>query len=71
MIETIANIVLLALGLYLAIGIVFYAFFINKGVHKIDSDVKSAPLLMKLLIAPGTIALWPVLLKKSRKENKV
>jgi hypothetical protein len=67
MIETIVSILLIIAGLYLLTGIIFYFPFIRKGVHTFDDGVKSAPLMMKILIFPGTVALWPVLLKKWRK----
>jgi len=65
--ESIATILLVALGVYILIGIIFYFPFIRKGVHTIDDGVKAAPLFMKILIFPGTVALWPILLKKIRK----
>lgn len=65
--ESIATILLTLLGVYLLIGIIFYFPFIKKGVHKIDDGVKAAPLSMKILIFPGTVALWPLLLKKVKK----
>lgn len=67
MLDVIVTILLGALGIYLLIGIVFYFPFIKRGVHKIDGGVKDAPLFMKVLIFPGTVALWPILLKKVRK----
>lgn len=65
--ESIATILLILLGIYLLIGIVFYFPFIKKGVHKIDDGVKAAPVFMKILIFPGTVALWPILMKKVKK----
>lgn len=65
--ESIATILLILLGVYLLIGVIFYFPFIKKGVHKIDDGVKAAPLFMKILIFPGTVALWPILFKKVRK----
>ncbi|OEK06253.1 hypothetical protein [Roseivirga misakiensis] len=67
MTETVATIFLIALAIYVLLGLFFYAFFIKSGVHKIDSGVKEAPIFMKVLILPGTVALWPILLKKIRK----
>lgn len=70
MIETIVTIFLLLLGVYVLIGIIFYFPFIKKGVHKIDDGVKDAPLFMKVLIFPGAVVLWPVLVKKVKKVKK-
>ncbi len=67
MLEILATIFLILLGVYVLIGIVFYFPFIKTGVHKIDDGVKDAPRFMKILIFPGTVALWPVLLKKVKK----
>lgn len=67
MIDTVATILLLLVGLYILIGIIFYFPFIRKGVHTIDGGVKGASTFMKVLIFPGIIALWPILLKKVKK----
>lgn len=67
MTETIVSILLMAAGVYLLIGIAFYFPFIKKGVHTFDDGVKDAPVFMKILIFPGTVALWPILLKKWRR----
>ena len=67
MIETVANIFLAALAIYLVLGIVFSISFYRKGVHQIDDGVKSAPRSMKVLIFPGVVALWPILLKRVKK----
>ncbi|MFY0593848.1 hypothetical protein [Roseivirga sp.] len=67
MTETLASILLIVLGLYILIGLIFYIPFIKTGVHKIDGGVKDAPVFMKILILPGTVALWPILLNKVKK----
>ena len=67
MIDTVATILLLLVGGYLLIGIIFYFPFIRKGIHNIAGGVKGASTFMKVLIFPGTIALWPFLLKKVKK----
>lgn len=70
MIETVVSVLLIAIGIYLLIGIVFYFPFISKGVHTFDDGVRSAPVFMKILIFPGTVALWPILLKKWMKGGR-
>ncbi len=52
------------LGAYLAIGLVFGLWFVFSGVHRIDSVTRSAGIRFRLLILPGTAALWPVMLRK-------
>ena len=70
MTETIVSILLMAAGLYLLIGLVFFIPFIRKGVHTFDDGVAAAPFMMKVLIFPGIVALWPLLLSKWRKAVK-
>jgi hypothetical protein len=52
----------LAAGAYLAAGAVFAALFVALGVRRMDAATKGAGLLFRLLIAPGTALLWPILL---------
>lgn len=49
------------LGLYGAAGAVFAAVFLWKGVAKVDAGARGAGVGFRLLIAPGCVALWPVL----------
>lgn len=70
MAETIVSILVMIAGLYLVIGIVFYFPFMKKGVHHMDDGVKSAPRFFKLLIFPGVMALWPLLLRKWKQAKK-
>jgi len=49
---------------YLAIGFLFGLWFIFKGVQKIDAGVQNVKWVLRLMILPGTMALWPVLLQK-------
>jgi len=53
------------LGLvYLVVGIIFAIFFLRKGIEKMDTAAHGSGIGFRLIILPGTIALWPVLLKK-------
>ncbi len=57
--------ILLLLGLvYLLAGFVFAIFFLAKGITKIDPAVHGSGRGFRLIIIPGTIALWPLLLNK-------
>jgi TRAP-type C4-dicarboxylate transport system permease small subunit len=47
---------------YAAIGMVFAAVFVFAGAGRIDGAAKGAPLGFRLLILPGSAALWPLLL---------
>ncbi|MDA1267012.1 MAG: hypothetical protein O2816_18180 [Planctomycetota bacterium] len=64
MTETQAKWFLIALGLYLALGLLFAVPFLLKGAAKIDGDAVEGSWGFKLLILPGTVALWPLLLSR-------
>ncbi len=55
---------LLALGLYTALGSAFAAWFLTRGLRTLDPVAAHAPLTFRLIIAPGVIALWPVLCRR-------
>lgn len=50
--------------IYLAIGFLFALVFVIKGVQKVDAGAEDASWSFRLLILPGTMALWPILLLK-------
>jgi hypothetical protein len=49
---------------YLAAGVVFAIPFVLKGVTKIDEGAHGSKWGFRIIIIPGTIVFWPVLLKK-------
>ncbi len=55
---------LAALGVYLALGVLFGIPFVLAGVQRIDHGAAGAGLGFRLLILPGTAALWPLLLTR-------
>lgn len=60
--------ILLAVGLYLAIGLVFALVFHRSGLAAMDPGVKDAGWVFRLLVTPGIVALWPVMLGKWRRS---
>jgi hypothetical protein len=62
--ETIIVICLWAAAVYLLAGFVFAVFFIVKGITVVDSEAKASGIGFRLIILPGAIILWPLLLKK-------
>lgn len=60
----IAAVFLILLGLYLACGLVFAIPFALVGVRKIDSPASHGSWGFRVLIVPGTMALWPLLLRR-------
>ena len=55
---------LIALGAYLACGLVFAIPFALVGVKKIDPHAEHGSWGFRLLIIPGAMALWPLLLRR-------
>ncbi len=61
MIELATWIVRLA-GLYLALGVLFSIPFVARGVNRIDPVAAGGSWGFRVIIVPGVIALWPLLL---------
>jgi hypothetical protein len=53
-----------AIQIYLLIGLLFTIVFLFKGLTKVDVNATGTKIGFKLLILPGAIALWPILLYK-------
>jgi hypothetical protein len=59
------------LASYGALGVLFAAVFVKFGVHRLDPIASSSTAGFRMMIVPGTIALWPVLLRLwLRKESQ-
>ncbi len=69
MIETLVNIFLYGLLLYVALGLVFSVFFYWKGARIIDEGTAGTPWHFKLIIFPGVILFWMVLFIKYLKRS--
>ncbi|MCA9288373.1 MAG: hypothetical protein KDA05_07305 [Phycisphaerales bacterium] len=64
--ETLAITILLTLAGYAILGSVFAAWFLARGIVRIDPAASGSGLWFRLIILPGVIALWPVLVIKAR-----
>ena len=60
----IAAIFLSLLGLYLGCGLVFAISFAAVGVKKIDPHATHGSWGFRVLIVPGAMAFWPLLLRR-------
>lgn len=67
--ETIVNVFLLLLGAYFAFGIVFGLYFFLAGAKRLDPIITDSKWTVRLLLVPGAIGLWVVLLPKILKAN--
>ena len=70
MLTTIVSVFLVAITAYLIAGIVFTIFFQAKGLSKIDEGVHGSSWGFRIIIIPGCIVFWPVLLKKWMKITR-
>lgn len=61
---TVAQVILAALGLYALLGLAFATVFVAVGIGRIDPAARGASLAVRLLLFPGSAALWPVLLAR-------
>lgn len=60
----IVSAILIALGAYLACGLLFAIPFVLAGVNHIDPHAKPGTWGFRLLILPGTVFLWPLLVRR-------
>jgi hypothetical protein len=60
----IAAVFLTLLGVYLACGLILAIPFVLMGVKKIDPHAAHGSWGFRVLIVPGAMALWPVLLRR-------
>ncbi len=56
--------ILLIVFIYLMMGVVFVIPFLWKGISKVDEGTRHGTIGFKIIIIPGVIVFWPVLLNK-------
>ena len=62
--QPMATVLVWIVSLYALAGVVFAVPFVMRGVGHIDPVAKSGTIGFRILIIPGTIALWPLLLAR-------
>jgi hypothetical protein len=60
----VAEIVLWGCGTYLAIGMAVSVPFIWRGIGNVDAAAHGTSVTFRLLILPGCVALWPLILQR-------
>ena len=63
------EIILIIVAVYLLVGVLFVLPFLMKGLNKIDEGANGSTIGFKIIIIPGVIVFWPVLLSKWMKSN--
>jgi hypothetical protein len=70
MFEAFITIVVYVLQAYAAVGLLFALVFLVRGLERIDAAARGAGLGLRLLLIPGVLALWPLLLQRWRKAGQ-
>ena len=63
------EILLIIAAIYLLGGVLFVIPFLMKGLNKIDEGAHGSTIGFKIIIIPGVIVFWPVLLAKWMKKT--
>ncbi|BDD04725.1 hypothetical protein [Aureibacter tunicatorum] len=64
----IANLLYYSVLVYLFLGTLFGLFFAFYGASKLDKEFRDSSFLMNLMVFPGALALWWLLLPKFFKK---
>ena len=64
-----AEILLIIVAIYLVLAVLFVFPFLMKGLNTVDEGANGSTIGFKIIIIPGVIVFWPVLLSKWIKEN--
>ncbi|MEX0643664.1 MAG: hypothetical protein WD076_00010 [Parvularculaceae bacterium] len=56
-----AEMLLAAVGVYLAIGVVFALIFAFGGAARVDHAAEGAAPWFRIVIIPGVVGLWPIM----------
>lgn len=64
-----ARIILLLAAVYLAVGAAFATWFVTVGVGRLDPAARAGTRGFRVLIWPGSVALWPILRRATRRRR--
>jgi len=64
MYEAIAILFVYTFYAYTALGVAFALAFVTMGVKRIDSQAVGGSIGFRLLVFPGSVAFWPLLLRR-------
>jgi hypothetical protein len=59
-----------ALGAYTALGLLFAALFVARGIERVDPGARGSGWGFRLIVLPGVGALWPLLLGRWLRGEK-
>lgn len=64
------QVILIIVLIYLFLGVLFVIPFLIKGLTKVDEGTHGGTIGFKIIIIPGVIVFWPVLLRRWLKAGK-
>ena len=67
----VAEIIVAILITYGILGVLFAIPFLVFGIGRLDLRAKGAGLAFRLIVFPGVVALWPLLLRRSWRRGTV
>jgi hypothetical protein len=62
--DSLARLLLVVGGIYAILGTLFAAAFVARGIDRLDPGAHGARWRFRLLIAPASALLWPLLLRR-------
>ena len=62
---------LVAAAIYLALGSIFAVPFLFFGIGRVDPAAKGAPLTFRVIVFPGVVAMWPLLVGRWLDSRRV
>lgn len=62
--EGLATLLVAVAGLYFGLGLLFAIAFVLRGVGVIDPQARDGSWGFRVLVVPGSAALWPLLLRR-------
>lgn len=63
---SVVGFILYAIGVYLLVGLVVGLFFVLRGVRDVDPVAHEAPVRVRVLFLPGSVAVWPIVVWRWR-----
>ncbi len=61
---SVANWIVIVAATYVALGVLFAVPFVILGIGRIDPAAKHGTRGFRVMVFPGVVALWPVLLRR-------
>lgn len=65
-----AEYVVLGLGVYFGVGVLFALLFLTVLIGRMDPAAKGTSPWFRLIISPGVVGLWPLMLVKVLSRGK-